>query len=209
MEYNRSEFKNLMFNVLVNDTGVSFLKKYPVLKQHKEFTVDIGDLDFNSVFTYIACCYDKESPLIHAPNIKARKMEAARLAEFPTKKGKIAEGYERVIRCKNPVVNRMIIRYCRMQNDVDFSTAMMYNEKLYDQLEKMLNNSDDEKTKDLIDNTQKLKQHIKDTARSFLNYDDAEDLELSLYEEMELELMELRPEDIARKTKEGEKPFAE
>ena len=201
MDYNKEDLKNIRFDITCKD----YLKKYPELKRYKAFDPkQIPDLDFNKVFTYIACTYDKQSPLLHAQNVMLRKMEAARLAGFPfTEKDVMEAKYEMVVRCKYEPTNKMIIQYCRLHNDLDYTSLVTYTEKFYDQQNKMLNDTEDEKTKDLIDNSEKLKAHIKNTQLSLLTDDNIE-LTRELAEQIESELLELRPESIAKKMKRGE-----
>lgn len=201
MDYNKEDLKNIKFDIACKD----YLKKYPELKRYPAFDPKkIPDLDFHKVFTYIACTYDKMSPLLHAPSLMHRKVEASKIADFPyNKKGVMESNYDAVIRCKNEAVNSMIIQYCRVQNDIEYTTLVAYREKLYDQIDKMMNNKEEEKTKDLIDNTEKLKRHIKESEYSLLNDDNVE-LTQDLVEQLENEMLELRPESIAKKTKRGE-----
>jgi hypothetical protein len=203
MDYNKSDLKNIRYDVLSEN---DYLKKYPELKRYPEFAKQSGK-EFNKLFRYIACSYDKNSPLHYLGSVMKRKLEAAKIAEFDTDKdGNLTPEYENILRCGDKKVNLMIIRYCRLQGDIDFTVCMTYYEALHKQQIELLDSTEsDEKTKDLIANIQTLKTHIKTYEDSILQNDTSKELTREFIEQIEMESLELRPEDIARKVKDGEK----
>lgn len=209
MDYNDSSFSGLMFNVFRVPEKSDILKTFPSLNRYKEFSAEMS-LDRNIVLRYIIYMYDQRTPLRAIDNIFKRKNEAAILAKFPEdKKNPFKKEYEDVILNKNQVVNRMIIRFVRIQKNPSFSQLVSYEEAFYNQLEKLRTDDreDQEKTKDLIGNTNQLRKNIDELTADLLSGDENRNLQEELYTQIEYEQLGLSPEDIALKAQNGEDPL--
>ena len=102
----------------------------------------------------------------------------------------------------------MVIRYCRMQYDSEFSELVIFNNAFYNQL-MALNDGKSEnsdKTKDIIQNVGVLKKQIKEIETRMLNENVTPENVSTLYEHVEMTALGLRPEDIAEKMRAGEVP---
>lgn len=218
-KYNPSEYSKLRFKVMdIDILSYDPNKSFPEINDYPEFSDPIylsqlGD-KFKNVFAYIVLCYDFNSPHVkHNEILIKRKRDAATDAMFTKENSsKFDKFYEDIILCRNDVVNRMIIRFVRILRVSDWSTLVAYEEKLNQQLQKLLDNTgvlepNDEKT--IIASTKTLRQEIAELRSNILQGDTTESLKVSLYDTIETEELDLSPEDIARRhtLKENPKVF--
>jgi uncharacterized protein YbcC (UPF0753/DUF2309 family) len=205
IEFDDKEFDDLMYPVhLLSDKDDTF-KKFPIFQKYKEFTTDCK-LPLNKVLKYIAFMYDSKTPFFTINNLTRRKIEAAILAGFKIgKDDKFDAVTDSMIKCVNPITNAMILRYCRMQKNTDWTQLVVFEESYNKQLEKMVSDDTEnsEKTKDLINNVNTLKKDIVSLTMVLLNGDVNKSLMDFMYDEIEEEQLLIRPELIAQAMKDG------
>ena len=205
LELDDKEFDELMFPVnLLQDTDDPF-KKFSSLRKYKEFTTDCG-IPFVNVIKYIGIMYDAHTPLFTLiTNLTRRKIEAAIMAGFVIgKDDKFEKSVDEMLRCINPITNAMILRYCRIQKNVDWSDLVVFEESREKQKLALLSGEGgDDKTKDLIANIEKLGLQIAKLTMVILNRDNNKNLVDFMYDEIEEEQLLIRPELVAQAMKEG------
>ena len=130
MEYKPEDFKHLKWNVQEVSRGTDLLTAFPELGRYPEFNEEIL-LDKNKVIRFIILCYDKKSPLLAEKNLIKKKVDACLLAGIEKEDGKFPKDVEEMISNKNPIVNRMICRYSRMQADLQYSLLAAGLENFY------------------------------------------------------------------------------
>ena len=110
----------------------------------------------------------------------------------------------RMMDTSHPVFQQMTMRYIRMQKNEDWSQFIVFEESYNKQLKKMLtDDSDDEKTKELIANVNTLKKTLSELRSSLLNNDEAKPLYEHMMDIVEEEQLLIRPELIAEAIKDG------
>ena len=119
--------------------------------------------------------------------------------------GKFHESVEDMMRCKNPIVNRMIIRYCKLSKSDLFPFYVAQSEWLDKQYESLMTGdtkvTDSSKINEIVMNLQKLRSDI-------LGSDNNKALNDDLIDFIDDEVFALRPEDIATKLKKGKDPLS-
>ena len=134
MKFKDSDFSGMMFPIYDLPKSKSVLKEFPELDKYKEFKTTIA-LDKDKVIRYIMFCYDKRSPLLKEADLSKRKIVALELAGFSKEKGgKYNENLLRMISCENDSINRMMVRFLRIQNDLDFSLLTTLTENYFNTL---------------------------------------------------------------------------
>jgi len=133
-------FDNLMVRVDMVASEQSIKKAFPILDRYEEFSLPVDD--FDKVMRYIVYCYDMNSPFLRVESLTNRKAQAAKEAGFDYnhKKG-FDENVVRMLDGKNVNVNRMIIRYCRMQQSRLYSLIVSGNEAFYEAISKLQSKS--------------------------------------------------------------------
>ena len=197
MEFEKEEFDGLMLPVHTIPMNIDILSKFPELKKYHDFTEYIDEK--NKIIRYIAYLYDKKTPLVRIDNVASRKAEAAKLAGFEIKDGQYPENVEQMIHCKNPIVNAMIIRYLRLNNNHKFAMLSTTTELLYRNLQGQLNNDDAYTFKD----AQAMEKEISRLAEDLTRGDTNSNLMSDLYQMIDLEELGLSPEDIAARVRDG------
>ena len=198
-------FKNLLFPVFDYPEGANLLERFPQLKQWREFTVPTRH-DINKVIRYIVAMYDKNGVAVYESNGFKRKKISAELAGWkPDKDGDFRGAVKEMLDGKDVPINLMIIRYCKLQRSARYSTLVGMREVYYSILNKMLNHDDiSVKESQMFEDYEKK---IDIRAMEFLNGDVNEEVREDLFQAIEYEKLELRPEDIAEKIKEGKLPI--
>ena len=210
---NEYDFSNMMYNVSELPSGSNILSVYPRLKQYSEFN-KVGEAsakaNLEKIFRYIVYFYDKNSPLKDSiENIIKRKIEAARLAGFVAKveagKNVFSPIAKQMLNCKNESINKMIIRYCRMQGSRNFSLLVSGQEAFYNTLLQLIDPDDEnaKETKDkqaVFSQAKKNSDQLKELEIELLNDDTNKYLTEDLYDYVEEEARKqllLSPEDYA------------
>lgn len=201
MEY---QFKGLLFPVFDVGPQVNLVAKFPTLGMFPEFST-FDRPNKNMYIRYVVAAYDPHGMIVFEQNLPKRKAKAAELAGFKrNQKGEFLNDVNRMMSGEDKQVNAMIIRYCRFIRDTEYSALVAMAEVYYRSLAKMVN-GEELKTAEYAQ-FEKYETGIPDRMVKFVTGDPSKRLRDSLYEFIELEPLELRPEDIARKLAEGLMP---
>lgn len=177
---------------------------YPDFKNYPEFQRDCG-IEFGKAVALVVLLYSKDSYI--SARHSSEKINAAVYLGYEQRAGVITDkAVHNALTCNNKVFNDMVIRYCRMQYDSEFSELVIFNNAFYNQLMALNDGKSDnsEKTKDIISNVNILKKQIKDIETKMLNENTTPENINTLYEHIEYTSLGLRPEDVAEKLKAGE-----
>jgi hypothetical protein len=200
MEIKEEDYKRLMFNIYdLQDTDI-LTNKYPVLKLYPE----LSSLPIK-YFKFVVLLYDINTPLIAIENYTKRIVEASILSGFtPISEVKFKKEDQNVIEFKTPSVINAIIKYCRIQREIDFSELKVYEIAFYNELQNLQTEEDALKRGYAIKNIDNLKEKIKELQVAFYNRNNNNILEINIMSIAEDETLGLRPEDIAIKQFNGE-----
>lgn len=178
--------------------------KVPLLSSPKEWKKKISVV---KVLQFVAIVYDKNSPLQAIDDIMKRRIRAAKICRFPLLNDKhFVIEYEDVILWHNHVVNKMAMRYCRLQKRPEYTKITKYYEQIHNELVELPQEEDPVKRKAIIQNIDALSKGIDNGRLSILSGDISAEMYEELMESIENELLDLRPEDIALKLSEGKIP---
>ena len=208
MDFKKEDFLKMRYNVYKLDNEIPFKRAFPELAIYPEFdekSAKVNGLRLTQIMRFICFAYDKNSPLMSYDRPWHRKAVAIDLAGFPrVKSGKFHQHVEMLINNSYASVNRMVVRFLRIQNSTDFQTMMTYDEKLQDVLVKLFDptqTEDGDKDSELLKNSEMLRKTIAELRNDFFLGEQDAKLSATLYDELENEQLELRPEQIAKKIK--------
>lgn len=161
-------------------------------------------LDLFKTLRYIVMVYDAKSPIHSVFNdLYKIKVNAAELAGFIKQEdGRFLSNVEEMMSCKDPVVNKMIIRYVVSNKSGLYSKFILYQELHFVEMTKLLSGEKGTKIGEfdlLSDKLDEVRQELFRKDKSIGLQDDF----MKFY--IEDKLM-LKPEDIAKKLKEGKEP---
>ena len=145
MEFKPTDFKGLMFNIFEVSEKKSLADIFPQLFAYDEFKKEIP-FKKDKVIRYIIYVYDKNSPLHKETHLTKRKQLALDLAGFNKKD----DDCNILTHNKLPAINAMIIRYIRLQRDIDYSTLMAIYENYYNTLNQVVGGEIFNKDGDLL-----------------------------------------------------------
>lgn len=201
LDYKPEDFAKMLFPLQDSD---NVLADFPKLKSYPEFGHDINEVD--KVIKYVGLAYDKGSPLQKIDNIVHRKVTAAMIAGFANTDDPYIQD---IMKCRNVIVNLMIIRYCRLMRSRTYMVIVTGNEILNDTMEQLMNF--EIKKKNLLENSEtklalfeKAKKTAKDNdalSFEFLSNDDNKNLHDTLYTIADMdeeEYINLTPEDYSK-----------
>lgn len=214
-DYSESDYVKMRFRVdKVNPDSCDPVKNFPEISRNEifvseEFAGQLVDLDiYGNVFTYVVLAYDPNSPFVRFnDNVLKRKRDAAKAAGFNVveETQKFSEITENIICNRNAIVNRMITEYLRMLKNDDWALLVSYQEMLYSQLEHLREGLEEGEAvngsnyRNILNNTQTLSKAIKVLENDILEKDTSRDILEALYDTIETDKLDLRPEDIANK----------
>lgn len=160
-DYHKDDYVGMLINPMLVD-DISDLKKTAV-GVLKEFDWSMDKIV--EVVKYIALVYDRKSPLYKIDDIDKRKASAAIMAGF-SYDGEFGENVVRMIRCRVPKINLMILRYCRMCNGRKYALFVAGNESFHGTLSEIMNYVPSDDGDILKDNKTKLElfEKAKDNA---------------------------------------------
>lgn len=212
-----SEYKKHVFDKLLipvhklkdkKPTQKELFKLFPVIYKHAEFKVMTAK-PFHIILKYIVYCYDKKSPLMEIDDLAKRKIEAASLAGFERDEHGIKPVYMDMMKCHDEKVNKMIVRFCRMQGSITFSHLVANTEAYYNIMEELVNKtkvndpeerlSIEKKRVEIAAKANDLIKNIEELKRDFIANDTSKELDLQLFEELEEEAnknLMITPEQI-------------
>jgi hypothetical protein len=209
MEYVDRDFEGLLLNVQRHDLGTDLFKVFPILTKYDEFQAKVAGLKKELILRYIVLAFDRNSPVVAINDILERRVEAAHLAGFvPNKNNEFALGIETMIRSLNPLVNHMVIRYCMLLGDTDYTVMVTYEDSLLKELDRLINYEADQKTdptnekkKEIITNISTLREGVNMLKDEFLAKNVDFFLSRSLSEFTESKRIDMSPEAYAIKLK--------
>jgi hypothetical protein len=193
-----------MYNPERVPEGTDILKFYKEFAKVKEFRLDPGEgIDNNKVMIYVLCMYDKSSPYRKKyTDVLKRKIEVAHDCSFEMIEGGNFESpVEDFLKGKNEVVNRKIAAYVRLHRNYKYTYLVMMDESYYTLMLEILG-GDTKRIKD----AKEAQGELEETLLEMLNRDNNPYLKDEILRYMEDERLALRPEDIAKKLQDGEKP---
>ena len=180
---NNAEFISLI------TAGIAEFKKFT--KKHD---------GYDSVFKWIVCSYDKQSPLVkEIPDLMTRKGECAVTVGYHVDKdGSFDEATEQFLLGKNPQVNSLIVSYVSRFADPHYIMLVASWNLLLDHTHKLLSGKHDKDSYNVIKN---ITDDIGDlTRRVFSTGDHDESLSMKklLYERVEQDRMKLNIESLVK-----------
>ena len=141
MNFKDYDFSRCQYRVDEISDKKKVLDVYPEFKLHVEFQVKKtslpGNINVDKIMRYILVLYQKNSPLLTIDNPSKRKFVAGTLANYDRTDKGFSKGYQEVINGKNELVNKMIIRFLRMQKNHDFASLMIYDNAFYNSLQEL------------------------------------------------------------------------
>lgn len=208
MEFKEREFSRMRYNVHKVEDSEDIVKKIPELGDIPEIA-DIPKvhkgLKRTAIVKYIAYMYDPGTPILTSvPDVMKRRFFAAELAGFPKRNSvKFTKEVEDLITKGDEVVNNAITAFVVRQNSPLYTKLTVYLVALELQLKLILSGK---YKSDAIETVDQLESNISDITRRMLNDDSAKFVVDAIYDKVRSEKLELRPEDIADKIADGEKP---
>jgi len=184
------------------------MKAFTVLGLYPEFKEQLpAKLELDRILRYIMIFYQERSPLHAVDDYTRRKIYAALFAGFPRKEGRLEDAYKDVVLGRNKTVNRMAIRFCRMQRNTDFSKLMIYQNAMYADME-VMNDPETDTTlrKTLMANIDGLTKTVNELTANLLAGDQSGFVIEDLMDEIELGTLDIKPEDVAKKLRETTDP---
>jgi len=169
----------------------------------------LSSLKTVQIIKYIVACYDKESPLIDAYKKRwvIKKRESAIVAGFDKNSdGHFSEEADRVIFCKNKIINKVVLRYLYLQHNRLFQTYVIYNEMYLNQSEELIRYdfSQPSHAKAAKENLDTLDKDIQELELKIFGGEETSKLKELLYEESVGTLNDLRPESIVVRLEKGQ-----
>lgn len=160
------------------------------------------------IIRYIVACYDKESPLVDAYRKRwlIKKRESAIVADFPKNDdGHFSEGADKVIFCKNKIINKVILRYLYLQHNRLFQTYVIYNEMYLHQSEELMRYdfAQPAHAKAAKENLDTIDKDIQELELKIFSGEEISKMKELLYEESTSTFNDLRPESIAVRIEKG------
>lgn len=131
-----ADYESLTYNVTTVDADRDLLLQFAGLNNIPELQVNL-EVDFrNLIIRYIILFYDRNTPLKRIEKENDRKMYAALMAgiEYNDKTGKFSPETENIFRCKDVLVNKMILGFVRHFGSVQYSTLIVGYEMYYQKL---------------------------------------------------------------------------
>ena len=195
----------MMFNPLSIPQGKDVLKVHKDLAKHRAFRLNPGEgINNTMLMKWIFCIYDKNSPYRKKySDVLKRKTEVAHDVGFPEMEGGVFESQiEDFLRGQNRVVNMKIIEFVRMHRNLKYAYFVTMEESYFNIMLDIMGGS----VKQLND-ARSIANELEETQLELLNQDSNPHIRDELLRYMEEERLLLRPEDIALKLQNGEKPL--
>lgn len=169
------------------------LYQYPEFNKTMDRKIDI--------MRYIALVYDKESPLQKELSMLKKKIEALNALDIdPQSKFGMS-----LIRNASSDINAMVVQYCRMQHQLDFTKLIMTEQALYFEYFNLQDEQDSLARQRIISNINKLDTSLRELSATIFGGIREPDLEKQMLDMIEGEIdLRLRPEDMVVKTTELE-----
>jgi len=205
LQFHSREFQNMRYNVEKVPEGTSVTQYYKELGKIREFRNSAGEgIDNDKVNRFVLLMYDQKSPYrAKYHDILKRKVEVAHDLEFTTiEDGTFESPIEDLLRGKNNIVNRKIVQFVRMHRSFKYTYLVSIESAYYNLMLEIIGGD----TKNII-KAKDLRDDLEESLLELLNADNNPFLKDEVLRYMEDERLELRPEDIAKKLQNGEKPI--
>jgi hypothetical protein len=210
LKHKVADFDDMMFNVMKSSTS-AVLTQFPALAEYEEFTANLGGMARyrSNIIRYIVLMYDRNSPFMQMEDIHEKKIKCALLAKFKAEKKNngihkhFDPAVDKMIKGYNETVNRMVIRYCRMQGSTRFTMIMASRDTFYDLAYRVLKRKADDDGKEgsekvkLISSMNKSIDEIDEMAVNLFQGDYSSKLIEDLYvviEEGDIKSIRITPE---------------
>lgn len=171
-----------------------------LIKSHSDFQQPLDpelEKRKKSILRYIILYYDKNTPLrIMFSDEWKRKIEAAEMAGFKIKqqKRKLTPAIQDIMICKNPAVNRMIVRYVIYFYDQDYMRLTIFKE-MYAAMARGKIKADSVSSGD-IKAVNELAENISNLQRKLFGGNESRDLREELYKVLEEDQFDLHPDKM-------------
>ena len=174
------------------------------MQLHPDFLEPLGlkEVSAESFFTYVVLTYDIESPYVLKYNDWAqRRRETAKASNFKVVRGEYVEEVEQIILGKNERINKIMLRYMFLQNDIEFIQFNSYQALYFRQsMDAMFTTYKQPSHYDsLKKNIDILASEIRRKQKEIFNGTETISLKRSLYEFVSNLTYDFKPEDIAEK----------
>jgi len=172
----------------------------------KEFLF-LSDVSEKSLFTYIVLTFDIQSPFVQKyKDWVSRRRETAKESGFRVERGKYLKEVESIIMGRIVSVNKVIVRYLFIQNDLDFIRLQGYQSLYYGQILQSMSSASVKPADSakLRTNIEELSGEIKILEKSIFSGDESKNMLMALYDFVANITYDFRPEDIADKKDKGE-----
>ena len=193
-------FKGLMFDVFSGDNTDDLRKKFPQFRMYPEF-VEVPGANLNEIIRYIVAVYDKRGLRVYEESIQKRKRIASELVGWKQENRHLRRVHQDILESKDVAVNRMVIRFLKMHKSVRYASLVAKEEAYFTMLERMMGVDDLKKADNDLFNS--LESDIESRITEFLQGDTNRSLTSELIDEIEFEKLELRPEDVAKRIRDG------
>jgi len=191
----------------VDPSAPDFVDRFKQLHPDFEETLLLLDVTAKSLFTYIVLTYDIHSPFVEKYKDWAlRRRETAKAAGFKIVKGSYVKEAENIIIGRMAAINRIIVRYLFLQNDLEFVKFQSYQALYHNQVVESMNPSNikpNEAAK-LRSNIDELSGEIKNLQKSIFSGNESKNMLTALYDFVANISYDFRPEQIAEKKEKGE-----
>ena len=186
----------------VDPSAHDFVDRFKQL--HPDFQVDLElkEVKESSLFTYVVLTYDIYSPYVERyKNWAHRRRETARASGFKVNGTKYLKEAEEIIVGRSDVVNKIIVRYLFLQNDLEFIKFQSYQSLYFRQIEASMSTRTltPSELKTLKGNIDALSSEIKDLQKLIFSGDESKNLLMAIYDFAANITYDFRPEDIAEK----------
>lgn len=208
--FKRKDFERLYIPIHKIDKQDDPRRHFPVLQKYNEFKGRFGDhIPPEMIIPYVIFVFDKNSPFVKTyTDIIQRRVYAALYSGYEyISSGSFGEKVEDFIRGRDAKVNRMIVRYCTLQSDEDWTALVSYQQAFVAETEKLINinkrvagekKASQTALKTTIDNVEKLRGHIETLKKKILTTDEDRLLTETLYEFGQANELGITPEHYAK-----------
>jgi hypothetical protein len=207
LSFHAKEYIQMRFDPTKVQGGEDILKFYKDLGKIKEFRANPGeDLDNTKVMQYVMCMYDAHSPYrTKFTDVLKRKIEVAHDCEFKTGEGGVFDSVvEDFLKGKNEIVNRKIVQYVMLHRSYKYSYQISIESAYFNLMLEVQSGVTDSKS---LAKLAELRDELENNLMELLGQDNNSYVKDTMLKYLEDERLQLRPEDIARKIQNGEKPI--
>jgi len=191
----------------VDPSAKNFVKRFKQLHNDFKEELFLTDVAEKSAFTYIVLTYDIHSPYVEKyKDWVTRRRETAKVSGFKTIRGKYIKGAENIILGQLESVNKFIVRYLFLQNDMEFVKLQSFQALYYSQIILSMNPGGIKPADSarLRLNIEELSVEIKALEKSIYSGNETKDMLLALYDFVGNISYNFRPEEIAEYKEVGE-----